>query len=549
MCATCARYPRAPCNCSCALHCGASAQQRHLSVTDPFPTREEEIQAEIDAGNPPADGANDSDDGAGNGSDIEPDDDIDALKAELDRFRARKAAVTAKAERVAAAAADEQQRAHARATAAAATAAAAAAAGKAPVAGAFAPRALGACCPHCTSDKPPQDRLCPDCLLNGQLAVDHPINLRQNALFLARDAAQAAALAARASGGQSLGDGKTAAAAGAAAPSLLNRRDKELLRLATARDPRTTFALTPAEGRTTAEQAAELIRRSLDATAVEPPSEQLIKLIQSGNFIDVGFAIPRRVGDDRPDIAAADSVITFVDGRAKTVDEVRPPPINNMVDLMKAFFGTIAPALIGRDQALMDWMTLIRTMLTIQDKAGFQVAKTYMTLTLTEAARLQGVSIGALNREVYDTARSTSSASPPHQGGHGAGAGGTSGGAHTPRAAAGGRSCMNWNGGRVCIATPCPFPHICSLCGFADHPSTRCGEPNARATQQRTPFRGGGGSSYPSSQGGRGGARGGGGRGSGRGGRGGRGRGGGSAGTTGSSSVASTAKGTTVVVA
>ena len=224
------------------------------------------------------------------------------------------------------------------------------------------------------------------CNRRGDLTFDDPLNaalMKEHSALVARDTSSASSSG---SIGQSPHAHATAAAAAAGRGDAgLTALDRSYQRLAEAGGSFELFEGAGAGSPLTHHAALTEVRKAQGASATQMPSDQLIALIRSGKFTAISHAVPRQLAGGAID--EEQSMQTAADGtlvmRSKAAEI--PPTVATLHQFCKAMFSTIIPALIDRPAALMQWVTLGRTALQLEEMSGsWGVAASYMTQLLNE---------------------------------------------------------------------------------------------------------------------------------------------------------------------
>lgn len=262
-----------------------------------------------------------------------------------------------------------------------------------------------------------------------------------NEFLRARNAAGAAAASAP---GQS-SSGQSAAASHTHAPSL-KPLDKEFQRLI---DLYGDFPLFLDKSPVSVKQAQVELRLALGASATQLPSDHLVKLIQAGKLPSVGYALPRA-------LALADedtNLLGIVDGQVTASrGKVAPPPVQSAESFCLALVSTILPSLIEQPKALVQWLSLARTVLAVAKRPGssWASAMQYCDQLLQERIP-QHESFSAVSSAVLTTIDHSSVASvlrPPPAAAHM--------GSSAPAA-----FCQNYNWHSCGLGAACPSRHAC----------------------------------------------------------------------------------------
>jgi uncharacterized membrane protein YgcG len=302
-----------------------------------------------------------------------------------------------------------------------------------------------AACRTCATQAPAghaAEWMCPCCHLRGDLATDQGSNVFLAKKLLQADAAPSAAPSA-------------AAAASSSGQPKLTRVDEELKRLAAVelRAPATLNAIYSDAATITPEAALERIRRAYGAVRDERCSSHLLLLIRSGRFAGnhLGFALPRSAEAaakaDTAQPLATDSQGQIIISRGV----VTAPPIASLRDFAAAFVSNIAPALIDRPAALLDWLTLFRSILQIDAEKGWPTAMSYATLALNDAIPI-GAAFATFSETILAEAAKAPVAASQALGSAATAAGGS------PFAR---ETCADWNTAAGCPRQFCKYRHAC----------------------------------------------------------------------------------------
>jgi hypothetical protein len=236
-----------------------------------------------------------------------------------------------------------------------------------------------------------------------------------------------------------------------------------------------------------------------------PPSAALIALIQSGNLRYPAWAVPRRVGD-----APGISRMVVADGLlvADQTEVTVAPELQSSAALVHAFLGTILPALVTRPRALVQWATLVRSALTLeQSLAGKWAAAELWVKTQLSESTTRGTALTATNLRTHEemalrgmlaaSAAGTAGAAPPARptgSSRGAAQRGSASSVATRRADGGDprgrarspdrrseagsraapRICHDWNSRKGCSHPNCRFLHVCNVCRSSAHGEPSC---------------------------------------------------------------------------
>jgi len=196
------------------------------------------------------------------------------------------------------------------------------------------------------------------------------------------DSAVNAAIILKLTGG-SAASGKSNKDDSAPAVPKLSAVDKELTRLAEEGEP---FARFEDKTPVSAETALHEIRESWCGRIFAHPSPALVKYIQSGKLKEPGFAVPRSsaAAEEARSREAQGHVVRITGDGLTTGATIKFPPVGSARGLMDAFVGTIGPALFDRPRALLDWFMLVRTVLALDARRGWDAANHYLTTVLAD---------------------------------------------------------------------------------------------------------------------------------------------------------------------
>lgn len=333
-------------------------------------------------------------------------------------------------------------------------------------------------CLICASAAPPEVRQgdafnCRTCAMRGDLTMDHVTQV-----FLL----------------QAKGRAPPAAAAGAVFP--LGQSDATSMRPpAIGRDrvyaemmshpasPTYTDALERPGTVSLAAMAFDRLRSSYNVAAYKIRSPALIRLVQSGKLLDLGYALPEDLVPNRnaatgegPTVQLGEFTI-----RQRGAGE-GATPIRNVNDIFRAFVATIVPALVGHPEALAEWCSLLLSVSEVERTSGWDAAFTLLTRQLN-AAIPQGRSLAAVDQALLVDVVLAAKAGQRPQPNNRPQAVASSG---TSAAASSG--CRNWNNGKACRDAPCGYKHICIGCGSTAHRQADCnrGSGSAAAARPRT---------------------------------------------------------------
>ena len=219
--------------------------------------------------------------------------------------------------------------------------------------------------------------------MNGDLPAQHPANAYLGQLYLARMAGAPAAAAAAHSSGQ------------AALTSTLTPRDKQLNALSALG---VTCSFAPHSSPPTAAELLVISRNFINSGHFMPLAESTRTLIRSGRMVEVGWALPILTAAARLEATRATSSVSIVAGAIQTESKVSiAPPIINGSALLNAFTSSIVPSLYDRPHQLLQWNTLIRSVLALEERYDWDTAIAYMHTSLGESTLLGGASIDQIN--------------------------------------------------------------------------------------------------------------------------------------------------------
>lgn len=230
-------------------------------------------------------------------------------------------------------------------------------------------RACLTCATAAPGDAAQHGWLCSYCGLVGDLGRAHPANAAIAAI---------ASKARRGAAPDSLGSN----GGGGSSSAPLSARDKQLARLAAEGGPHPAFD--PALKMTAAE-ATEAVRQSLNGHSFVRPSDALIALIRSGKLVDVGLALPVPVFARTQDADDGDVFYLAPDGSGTVSVASRikkAPKVESLAQFVEALCATIIPALIDMPNAIVQWMSLTRTLIQIDARYGWETAMVYCTEAL-----------------------------------------------------------------------------------------------------------------------------------------------------------------------
>jgi len=131
-------------------------------------------------------------------------------------------------------------------------------------------------------------------------------------------------------------------------------------------------------------------RKALGASQTAPPTEALLKLVQSGKLLRIAFALPTPFLKQTSATTHVTSIVFGAGMSAPTVttalNPCDPPALASIDEFDVAMYSTIIPALISRPAALMQWAALARTVHEVHRCHGWEHARAYIDSLLNERA-------------------------------------------------------------------------------------------------------------------------------------------------------------------
>lgn len=256
----------------------------------------------------------------------------------------------------------------------------------------------------------------------------------------------------------------------------LSKRDRELERLTAAGDPFTSF-ITAKD--LSAKEALERLTSAHMGTSYVPPSKSLIKHIQSGKLVDIGYATPITISEAQAAKQSNSSVQTLStgeNGEVKVVDTSRPPPLASMQQLIFTSISVILPSLIDNKTGLTEWLSLLRTAMQLEKDKGWISAKEYVERALQHCIH-QRAPFGGVVRECMDSilfnrapaSSATASSSMSKKSSRRA----SPAGGHNSDSVSE-ELCHNFNNSRCRFGEECKFKHICKKCASTSHGARDC---------------------------------------------------------------------------
>jgi hypothetical protein len=217
-------------------------------------------------------------------------------------------------------------------------------------------------CLTCTTPRPAAagtSWICSKCNLRGDVTADHVANLYlREQMKSSATPAQVATTASSSSTSSHLGQ------------SALEKYTKKLEQFLAQqlREGKTHEGFTSAAAMTTKEAMKKVRDTAFKANDYEHQSDLLIQLIRENKLKELGFALPSRITDINAREDSITDQLTFVSGTGAIVaskNRVVAPAIDSPLKLLEALASTIVPALIDRPSALIQWMSIIRSMIEI----------------------------------------------------------------------------------------------------------------------------------------------------------------------------------------
>lgn len=308
----------------------------------------------------------------------------------------------------------------------------------------FVASSTGTACPHCCQPTTITSGFCPwqDC----KLRVDQEFGSDQNEYILKQR-------------------GQSTLTPAPAPRTDLSPREKDLQRQYDAGEPFERFdTVRPCS----VAEADALMLGAFGSAEYEPSPSILKKLIQSGKLINVGDAVPRRVGvrTDAPNDTT--STLSFnADGSAtRLVTTTVGAPLKDFTAYVQALFGIIIPSLIMQPTAIVDWCTLSMTLIEIQKVYSWSVAEQYLEKVLKRAVGLRqpfGQQFPMILQDIIliNSARSAPVAQPrPQQQQQ----------QQAPKDRSQTRTCSDFNF-RLCTRPKCNYTHTCHFGALGSCPT------------------------------------------------------------------------------
>lgn len=221
--------------------------------------------------------------------------------------------------------------------------------------------------------------------------------------------------------------------------------------------------------------------RSLDATSFEAPRPMLIKMIQAGKLVDVGWALPVPLTiKSRSEQAQDVYEMSSTGGLVPRAAAGEAPPLNSIGEFLRALVATVLPALVARPKATAQWLSLARSVSQIDASRGWPAARTYLTRVLHHRVLTAG-SFSEVDAATVLSLQATAAPTFPAAGAH--------------REREGQRApvvCIDFNKGTCTRGErDCRYPHRCANSGKpgcdGDHAVGRCPLPPPHARFQATP--------------------------------------------------------------
>lgn len=318
-----------------------------------------------------------------------------------------------------------------------------------------------------------------ECGRRGDLPGEHPVNegLIKEKLIKLEKAVAAPGTSSSSGSSSSLGQFPFSAT------PKLTLRDAHLKELfdTNAHTPHFKFA---AGLKLSAAEALAAARDISGAAMCDPPSAQLVALIQSGFLKKPGFALPLSSSRDTSKDASATTLEFDDQGRAKSKanDMTVATELKDFNHFCSALFTTILPALIDRPVAMMEWISLAANALFWTGSSdGWPAARAYIHMMLSEQVSSRqsfAVTTDRVSRAMHESAA--------------AGSFRQAGGARLASLGPSKQlSCNPWNTGAPgmhCSRANCEFAHQCALCSSPQHARSNC--PKNRGGQSAPGFGG-----------------------------------------------------------
>jgi len=326
---------------------------------------------------------------------------------------------------------------------------------------------------------------CGECHLRGDLAIDHPYNTHLLKLEVLRIEGHASpTVSSAAAAGSSSGQ---PAAASLKSADRLSAWDSNLARITAAGVDVPLFTGPDAAAGMTARDALARVARAFDAARFAAPSDQLLAAIRAGKLRDVGFALPRtHAAVQGIHETEAGTLSLGADGVPRFTNKAKDaPPVSSAQAFTTALISTILPALIDRPAALVEWLTLGRTVLALDERYGwanaFQYAQRQLALCIDEGKPFATETAASVLLPI-------ALAAGPGGAGRGPAAPGSQ---QAQRSNTGPQTCHNFNNGVPCRLSPCKFAHSCQNCQQLGHGSSSCPNSQQQQSSRRGPARAG----------------------------------------------------------
>jgi hypothetical protein len=324
-------------------------------------------------------------------------------------------------------------------------------------------------CVHCGHRSQPQ--FCSDCGMNRLLPFDSPNNkfLRER-----KHPAVPAASPAAAAAGTSIND----------TSSGLSKRDKELERQ---RATGINFPRFDKEVQLSPTEALALSGGAFQGPTYAPPTPALLRLIESGKLVDIGYASPITIADLAAGrIGGSSDADLSVDNGAVRLSEknIRAPPLASMQQFTFTLVSVIIPALVDRPAGIADWCALARSAYAIEASRGAKAALEFIQRQLTHCVHTRSpfgtVDQNVLLSVLHDPeAKAAPAHGPPKLPAAGGSVSGRRAAANSKPAAAseGGQytvKCKQFNSAGGCTYPSCRYLHACSICNKPQHGASSC---------------------------------------------------------------------------
>jgi hypothetical protein len=214
---------------------------------------------------------------------------------------------------------------------------------------------------------------------------------------------------------------------------------------------------------------------ALTVNSYELCPAELANFIRAGLLTLVGFAMSRTQLDLANALSKTKLVEAFLsDVGNELKNPLAPPPLAELNDFLMALSGTILPCLIDRPQAMSTWLALTRTVLVLNKKNGWPLARDYLDQFLNRQVQLRAP-FSIFNYEIITSIQYGASGARSAQQSPGSGGGGSGSGDSGARKAARKKEiCRAFNGGGCAPICPSGRKHKCQTCGSKEHGLVAC---------------------------------------------------------------------------